>query len=508
MRNSFVFCFVGLLLGGCTAIQAFSQTETSQALFTPSPEVRSITTSLVSETIDLTRVASVTSNATPQKVHSATNTPRASGPSAQLATEISAEPRFTPSTTPTPGHPSTPTQTAPVYENVETVQIISLCPEERRIPLQELGLDPRTRLLLLPTPASNSGNYVNGYWYLDPAKTEPVYISHLGLGATNTDFKTELYDYDVSPNGRWVSYIRAGEKEERQMVWISSINGQETIFVKEISKYAYPKWVNDQEIVIIGSPYLDESGEIYSGGGMGDYMPLLSINPFNGREQVLLPLPEPEMGYYSQYLINFLREGIDPYALYYEPDNDANNFKLFNYTTNISQQVFSWLEPYIKWNNFNIYQFEDNDFHISVMDGFRLSISPLIEFETLPLSCIFNDVMRQIQLPEQFGELYVINVAKKGDIFILGEFGSVDVLEDDFLFSLDTTQNEFRDYCMSVYPSARINPSPDGRYLAITNYTQPGVGIGHSWVNILDLETGYYAEIDGFQMIGWGFEDD
>jgi hypothetical protein len=218
--------------------------------------------------------------------------------------------------TPTP-YKQTATMLSPGSTSHE-LQIIQICTENPFVSLENLGLPSEVRVVLLPAEFELHTPIRVGFWVMSSQDKEPQAITGVTPGAGMTD-----NEYQISPDGRWVSFLRQRKDTEYAALWVSSMNGRQLWPVKQIAKDSYSLWVTQQEIIVAEAE--------------NNYETLISINPFNLKEERHSSLPERGLDWYYYY--HFRKDG-NFYTLYVDSRVAGYTYFLFDHSINASWKVF------------------------------------------------------------------------------------------------------------------------------------------------------------------------
>jgi hypothetical protein len=148
---------------------------------------------------------------------------------------------------PAPSPTSTPTL---VVEGV-SIPIEKKCPVQRVVPLEMLEIETQYSLLVLP---SEEVIYTSN-------KIPPLIISpHDSQSAiiTKLDTTRSHYSEAVSPDKKRIILYRPGEAENQDVVWVSSIDGEERFPVVQIDNKNLARWGSEEELLVLGRPNAEE----------------------------------------------------------------------------------------------------------------------------------------------------------------------------------------------------------------------------------------------------------
>jgi hypothetical protein len=391
-----------------------------------------------------------------------------------------------------------------------TPEIVDLCPvpANRVVALNELGLAPETLLVLLPSDVDPHQLGSTGIWILSPLDSAPQYVPILDPedGVAN-------YAYEVSPDHRWVSFLRHKEGEMNQTLWISSLDGKQQWKVTQIGKWSGAAWVSEKEMVVIGMA--DEKLGEYE-GILPSFalVPLFSILPFTLDKQDFLPIPEPETGILDREFYHYVRLGKEAYGIFVI--NWGEDFILQDLSNGSSRPIFQWLagKDWVDSTTTRLWLLSDGTFTVTVTRPYGVDLASGLDFQTITLQQDYDKVMRRIILPGQMMPVSVVAgfpnthfLLLEQTITIEGYYPPIDSFHALYLF--DYQNMSIRNYCFnSSLRGDIIDISPDGHFLATTFYENPHTDSGDKWVVVLNLDTGYISYIPDFQFIGWGMDKD
>ena len=138
--------------------------------------------------------------------------------SSALVITPSASPMVTATSGATSSPPSVVSTLAPLHP-----EIVNLCPSERFIPLENLGLAPETLLLVVPETSEAYWDENDiGWFVLTSAAPTPQRLNAL-IEPDHINSRTPL----VSPNGRWLIIRRKGDGASKSTPWLSSVDGKQ-----------------------------------------------------------------------------------------------------------------------------------------------------------------------------------------------------------------------------------------------------------------------------------------
>ena len=389
-----------------------------------------------------------------------------------------------------------PTSPLSTVAPAAVAQSIRLCPEVAVVPMRDLGLPLETRLVVTLPQSDYSGVDRAGPFLLSSQDLEPKPVE-----ALIPEKGTSNESYQVSRDGHWLTFMRRQETTQRRELWMSSIDGERLWRIGEVGWYSYARWVNDEEIVIIGPVAWDDSNERPP---VTAYMPLLTINPFTLTHEPLPALPETEG---ERHFADLIRADGRLYALYEIWSQRGFSFYVFDYADETARQVFRWLDS-TEWDlykSLNIMVTAGGAFVLSVDRPYGIDIAFDLALSSAVSQDNYDGNMRPITLPEGILPAYVWSISPFTETIALREELPGDDLSQDLgFYVLDYGKMTLTDYCLRQDISTELDLSPDGRFAALTLIDLPSSLPPRTSLVILSLETGHMAEVDGYRMAGWG----
>jgi hypothetical protein len=376
-------------------------------------------------------------------------------------------------------------------------EVLKVCPEQQEIPLDEMDLDPRFRLIMREIEHIDNDS---GLWSVSSSKPTPQVVPN-----TQAKEGRSLSGYAPSPSGRWLVLYFVDEGETERSIWLSSLDGQEQqkLLVLDLGKR--PDFVTDDEMIVVDVPLEKQlTGE----RRWYDFVPLVRINPFTGVAKELPALPDGAI--YDFYFINKNHR----YAVYHLHDKPSEGYFLYNYTESSSTPVFQWLQKIEGWHYLEpgVSQRGNGLFAVMVDRSYGFDMAVDLSFDQIFRQATYEEIMQAIFLPG--GDSVDITTLTYEDAtktsFPVIRTGA-DIYEPQTLYMFDYQEMILKDYCLNVIASGSMSISPDERFLATTLYyvsdQVSGAGIRDfvpKEAIILDTKTGHYARFDGFESGGWG----
>lgn len=384
----------------------------------------------------------------------------------------------TPIPTPTPIPTLSPTPElapAPIYPT-----LVTLCPADPIVPLSELGLDPQTRLLV--SPASLEAMWDEneaGLFVISPDDPTPRLFPHLfQSGMVNSS------QYGVSSDGQWLIFNRKTINPESVTGWISSIDGEQQWRLSPTEELRVGYWLNDDTILLY-----DTDNELRK-----------AINPFTMDEELLTDLPETTVTGIGSILF---RSAGQTWMLY----QAGYDYRLFNVSTRTDQQVLEWLSAAdVPLLAKGISVATDGQISIKVVRPYGFDMSPLMRVSEVIASESYTQTMQPVFLPE--------NILPAQPSWESTSTSAMSIYNDSEqnpnpapqFYWFDYQQQIIKDYCFAPLGSASI--SLDGRFVAFTRVYLPSQSPAPKSIIILNLDTGYTAQIDDYRFVGWARADE
>ena len=364
-----------------------------------------------------------------------------------------------------------------------SLSIVDVCPSPQIVPLKDLNLPAEFRLIVLPPEIKNiHGYYDIGYSVLSLSGLKPnaINVSPPPAGSSNEDYR-------VSPNSEWVSFVRSPKSDPgNQTLWVSSLDGKKQWAVKQFTDEIYLyAWISAEEIVISGSREYNDS-ETYSS-------PLVVINPFDRKEQQLIPYSIAYDGRIQDEAFAF-RLG----TMYDLFEIKPHDYFLHSYQDNTSERVFQWLDELGDGNDNEEISFYDNSFIVTVQQRYGFDISPSLDISEIGKQTEYAKVMKKIVLPKELHPLGVWAIPHSRSVLLFNYF-----LSPEKWYALDYQEMKLKKYCFASAVDASPILSPDGRFIA---FSRDSSIYPSGEITILNLTTGQIAVVKGYQMIDWGVQ--
>lgn len=380
---------------------------------------------------------------------------------------------------------STPTLSiTPIDSNILEPEVEKICPLNPEVPFSDLGIP--NNLALLTVPEKVLGGDINS-----PLPTDVLSYS----GANNFPDKLieikqgsddGIIGLDISPGGKWMEITRWNNENQQQSFWVSTVDGQKQWKVKDLTRYQDIGWVNDNEILVTGSPHESE----YEGGvPIEDKIPLFSINPFNQETRELAPLPPgTTYVYHSFNVING-----HPYALY--RDNTSLYVYLFDYDAAASVRAFQWIDFSNPTAGAGV---KGNGLYDVALNKDGLEFATDLTLKQITEINKYDDVMEQLYIN---GHKFAPSLFTPRGKYYLAALhdDQADPSQSVSYYLYDYKANVLKDYCLHVGVGF-VDISPDEKFASFTFYGDKDIP---GYVLILNLKTGHYSIIPKNKAIGF-----
>jgi hypothetical protein len=356
-------------------------------------------------------------------------------------------------------------------------ELVSVCPENPFVPLNELGLDPQIRLVVKPYTTGEQDEI--GYFILSPDMEKPVLTPNIVQpGTVNRG-------YNISPNGQWILFSRMKKDANNETPWISSLEGKQLWKLDSSGEMSGGTWLDDNSVLLFDK----------------EVQPRKIINPFTKEEEILTGLPKMQV---EGVGAKFFRYYGHTYLLY----QSGKEVRLFDLINQSDYPVFQWLKedaaPFLDTS----IDYSNGRFLARVNRPYGFDISPEMNIEEIRSQVDYSKVMRQVIFPEQVLPISGLSpLSPNTPAFELAQWGGKDNLNKPQKFYwFDYSTTKYKDYCFE-YNNALSNISSDGKFVAFTQYDLPSSLPIPTSIIIINLETGYRTKIEDFQFIGWVIEN-
>lgn len=388
--------------------------------------------------------------------------------------------------------------------------IIQHCPDQRKVPLQELNLD-ETNQLLFNSFIPNE----DGIWIISGSDQQAKLISNT---VAEQDY---AFSYkDISLDGEWLlfrqySYDRA--PEDRGTVWIVSIDGsvrkqllslsfeQNFLVVKDEGSLSEWKIENTNGVVNI---YWSAPNEItidskfWNASGNAPTYPVFVIDILDEAKGRLLDIEK--VVEFMPLGSDYVQEEVSHQVFASWRDSD---FYLFDENHNKTIPIFQWLknETWINWDAATllgfIYWQDMNDLgYMAIVQPYGLDLATRMDYQTVTEETNYNSIMQELIIPPGQGHLgeyrmpNLIPVWVSQDGYKLGIFSKIGNDEAQF-YVFDSRDNTLHDYCtLPITDIFSAKGAPNGNFV--------GWAQGQDTI-ILDLETGRFAQLLNLTLLDW-----
>jgi hypothetical protein len=181
------------------------------------------------------------------------------------------------------------------------------------------------------------------------------------------------------------------------------------------------------------------------------------------------------------------------------------DYQLYDPLTDTSQQVLSWLssagEPTI---NKSIDVTAAGRIIIRFGRPYGLDVSAAMDIDAVVASSNYTQTMQPIGLPESVLPVQLSLLSRNAAGMILYR-ASLDDPEGatPLFYWLDLQRQVLNDYCFDA-TNAFAEISADGKFVAFTRHHLPSQAPVPKSILVVNLETGYIAQVEGYRFIGWG----
>lgn len=411
-------------------------------------------------------------------------------PESTLAIATSAQPQeIVTATLSSRDTPLESTPWAPTTQKVAYPEVVKACPDEREVSLEEIGLNPSTRLIVASFDRVSGLPIKDGLFMISGDDPEPRQIP-----GTIPNEGWLVGNFGLSPDDEWLLFQRWMEGTQERHVWISSLDGERQWELATISLKEWAYWVSEKEVLIEGIP----EGRALSHDAMN---PLYSIDPFTGEMRSFPPLPEEAV-----FLDYFGVDGTS-YALYYVGFQTYEELALHDYSSGTSTPILPWLvgKDWVNFHTGGPGVGLDGLLDITVNRPYGFDFAKNLDLDSIREPKSYQEVMTAVMLPEGPPDFAEWSLGE--ELSIVERTAHEDEEAPTWFYVLDYDKMILKDYCLDVeFMSNPEDISVDGRFVAIT-YLEGPLGshpLYAKWVLILDLETGRFARIHKTQAIGWG----
>lgn len=413
-----------------------------------------------------------------------TSTPDVSVISATLtkpALTLTLTPTGSVTSTPIPGDlPTSAPSSAPTAKLTPLhPNLVTACPSDPFISLEKLGLNPDTRLLVVPETSESYWDENNIGWF--------VISAELPMPQQMTTFFQEGHinsrSLRVSPSGQWVIFQRKVIGSDKAMPWAGSLDGKRQWPLTTDDRLKDGLWLDDNTVLLFG---LKNSGFMNS-----VYETVQILNPFTLEGEYVGNLPPLQV---QGIGAEFFRYAGRTYLIYQSGDD----YHLLDVFAQTDQIVLEWLrDDPADFLDKGISILSDGHLVIRVDRAYGLDMSSAMSPAEVVVSSSYSQTMRPIFFPEAImpATAGLLSQDARG-VAIVGEAGR--------FYWLDQQKGFIKDYCFS-YGLSGI--SLDDKFAAFVHAALPHSQPVPKTTFILNLETGYISRIDGYEFIGWARAD-
>jgi hypothetical protein len=385
--------------------------------------------------------------------------------------------KTTPTSTATSTVSPTPSPTIAYAKESLIPELVTICPENPYVPLDELGLDSQTRLVIKPYTVGKQDDL--GYLILSPDMEKPfIVLNIIQPGTIN-------HGYNISPNGQWVLFRRLKKEENDEIPWISSLDGKQQWKLDSSGQMSGGTWLDDNSILLY-----DREGN-----------PRKVIDPFTKEEEILTGLPKMQV---EGVGAAFFRIEDHTYLLY----QSGWDVRLFDPINKTDILVFQWMkEDVAPFLDSGIFYKGNGRFLAWVDRSYGFDLSPEMTIDEIQYQNNFFQIMQQVIFKEKnlpISPSYPLPA--NAHALLLDQWdGKNNLGKQPRFYWFDYSTGILKDYCFEELSGSNI--SPDGKFVAFTKYEEPSYQPVPALITILNIETGYRTIIEDYQFIGWGREN-
>ena len=403
-------------------------------------------------------------------IPSATNQP-ATATSAATATITQLPPTSAPTTTPTVTVEPQPTATTP------PPSLVRLCPATPLVPIAALGLPDEAGLILRPETLESVWDETGVGLFLLTAEAEtPERLTVF----EQAGYVNEAW-VRASPNGKWLLFGRKSPPTEKQTMWVASADGQQQWPLEVSANSMSARWLNDTAVLMFSAEVRWADLSIAEGA---DYY---VVNPFTLEVERLMDLPPTQVEGLGGRIF---QQGGKNYLLYQQ----GENYRLHDPALNTDQPVMQWLadEPAGLYDK-TITLTGDGDIVVRMKRAYGLDVSDPLSVEALAAARSYTETMHPLNLPPAM-------LAGYAGLELVGEeLSVVSTTAEGTLYVFDAQVGVIRQYCGTGLRGFSV----DGRFAVFTKVESPSPLPIPKTSYVLNLETGYMSQIDGYEYIGW-----
>lgn len=257
-----------------------------------------------------------------------------------------------------------------------------MCPDQRQVSIEEVGLDPHLQLLLQSVSDEPPRTIYRLSNYEIMSIPIPVTLNTNGYNLTTffpwNDNKSLILKY-VSQD-KWQYSFWFGTQDGQLQSEIASLDlSMSYLFAKDY-------------FVVLGDPPDDLRLDNW------EFVPFYTVNITTGEKEEL-----PHFATDISWSYFFIKEGSRSYLGYqgsfYKPQ--PHSYYLYNYTTGDAYPIFQWLDEIEDWYHLipSIYYRQDSGFMSYVGRSYGFDISKELDLVEMQRTAPYHEMMRAIVMP-------------------------------------------------------------------------------------------------------------
>lgn len=228
------------------------------------------------------------------------------------------------------------------------------------------------------------------------------------------------------------------------------------------------------------------------------YFPLYAINIETGN-RVDFPLIDTMINYSEFFII----DGPSVYLGFQPLLSEAHGKYIYDYESGQMHPIFQWLDDIEGWYFLipNVYPQASGHFMAYVGRTYGFDISRELDMTEMQQSAPYDEIMRRIDMPGEASTEYQYAVYLGLGSNPVPVLGSGIGARSSKFYMFDYQALELVDYCLEgnfSYPSISSN----GTYLSMDVFSD-GEPSHVTSTLILNIETGHYTILEGFEERGW-----
>jgi len=384
-----------------------------------------------------------------------------------------------------------PQSTKPPAPSDEPYTTVRLCPVSRELPLPELDFPYGLALIVLP-----GGDREQGLLRVGPDSIDGELIPN----TIPSEDWVQRFEGE-SPDGKWFVLVRWALVSDKETAVLMTADGSQQSVIGEFGRGDSLAWISNNTLLVIGS---ERDSLLYSG----------TQNPF---DFTLRPLPQPLQ---NREEVGLFMAGDEYYIVYYEVTTygqaitSLDRFVVERLSSGEEWPVLSWLSGK-SWDSsggglyhgWRLFVRSEGEATIVVEKPYGIDLATSINLLAPDDSSLsYGHAMRRLPLPGDGPNMRVTWESHTDERFWVDRYNSSRPSAYVYrLMMINPSERTVTDYCLdrgNAYP--RTPASPDGRFLAWTQYEEEGGFLNPERVVVLDTQTGYTAHIDGVEFQGWG----